>query len=504
MSATSVAELEREARRRWTLANVAVWLLGAAVVAAFPILLLSPAGPFSALALAVVVGVVLARPTAGVYLAIFFTLVGDARTAWWYPFAKNLSSRESVLYLGDQLSVSPLEIVLLATAGSWVLSMLGDHHWRFHRGTMLVPLLVFTVFVIFGLVHGYMDRGSTNVALWEARPLTYLPLVYVLVTNLFTSTRQYVIAMWVAMIAVTLQSVLALGWYRSLPPADRIGLDSLTEHSGAVHWNALIIMLLVVWLLPGSPKAARILLPVMAVPVLWAYFVAERRSAMVGLAFGVILLTVFLYQLHRKAFWFFVLTVTPIAFLYVVAFWTNQSAIGFPAQAIKSAIAPGQLEGADRTSVVYRELEAKNVWFTLRENPLLGIGFGQPFRQLYQMPDISFFAFWQYMPHHSFLWVWLKVGYGGFVSMLYIVVSTIQRGVRSVLFFRSRELQVITIVATLYIVMYLVFSYVDIAWDTRSMVFAALAIAICADMRFLVPDDTVEAPDRVARDVVAV
>jgi hypothetical protein len=491
--ATSVADLESDAQRRWLLANAAVWALGILLVVAGPVLLLSPAGPLAALTLAFVVGIVLARPTMGVYLALFFTLVGDARIAWWYPFAKNLSSRESIQFVGDGLSVNPLEIVLLATLASWLVRRIGDPDWQFRRGTLLVPLLVFSGFVVFGLVRGYLHRGSTNVALWEARPLAYLPIVYVLVTNLFTSSRQYVTAIWVAMGAVTLQSVLALGWYRSLAGGDRAGLQSLTEHAAAVHLNALIVMLILVLVLPGSPLVARVLLPLMAIPVLWAYFVAERRSAMVGLALGIIFLAVFLHRLHARAFWCFVAVVTPLTLMYLVTFWNDQGSFGFPAQAIKSVIAPGDLEGEDRTSVIYRELEARNVWYTMRSDPVLGIGFGQPVQQLYRLPDITFFAFWQYMPHHSFLWIWLKTGYGGFVTMLYLMVSAIQRGTRSALSFRSRELQIVTIVATLYLVMYLVFSYVDIAWDTRSMVFAGLAFAICADMRSVVARERREA-----------
>jgi hypothetical protein len=36
--------------------------------------------------------------------------------------------------------------------------------------------------------------------------------------------------------------------------------------------------------------------------------------------------------------------------------------------------------------------------------------------------------------------------------------------------------------ATGYLVMYLVFSYVDIAWDTRSMISVAIAMAVCSEL----------------------
>ena len=111
-----------------------------------------------------------------------------------------------------------------------------------------------------------------------------------------------------------------------------------------------------------------------------------------------------------------------------------------------------------------------------------GIGFGHAFYQIYQLPDISFFIFWRYMPHHSFLWIWLKTGFGGFVSMLYLMTRTIQHGVRSTIHLPPGTTRAICVASTLYVPMYLLYSYVDIAWDIRSMIFMAVVMAVCADL----------------------
>ena len=70
--------------------------------------------------------------------------------------------------------------------------MLGDSAWQFKRGVLWRPMCVFTAFVFLGLVYG-LGRGGhdTTVAVWEARPLLYIPILYVLITNLFTTGRQY-------------------------------------------------------------------------------------------------------------------------------------------------------------------------------------------------------------------------------------------------------------------------------------------------------------------------
>ena len=60
-------------------------------------------------------GLVIARPVAGIYLIGFFALLTDGAVSPWYPFTKNMSSHESVLFLGNALILSPLEVLLALT-----------------------------------------------------------------------------------------------------------------------------------------------------------------------------------------------------------------------------------------------------------------------------------------------------------------------------------------------------------------------------------------------------
>ncbi len=120
-------------------------------------------------------------------------MVGDTVTVPWYPFTKNLSSRESILFIADGLTINPLEIIILAHR-----AVVDPAHARrsptgsCKRGVMWKPMMVFTGFVFLGLVYG-LSRGGhdTTVAVWEIRPLLYLPILYVLITNLLTTARQY-------------------------------------------------------------------------------------------------------------------------------------------------------------------------------------------------------------------------------------------------------------------------------------------------------------------------
>ena len=109
----------------------------------------------------------------------------------WWPFTKNMSSRESILYLADGLSINPLEMLLAVTASGWLLQRLGGPDWHFCAGALFWPLVVFTGFVVVGLLHGQASGGDRRVAIFEARPLLYMASCYVLVTNLFTNRLQY-------------------------------------------------------------------------------------------------------------------------------------------------------------------------------------------------------------------------------------------------------------------------------------------------------------------------
>jgi O-Antigen ligase len=477
---TSVATQRRTDHERWLgmFATLMVFTLAVAGIA-----YVTAPRPFS-VAFAVLVLAVLAcslRPRIGVYTIVSLTLIGDIVTMSWWPFTKNLSSRESILYLTDSVSVNPLEILLVVTTVSWLLQRLVDPTWKFKRGALFVPLMVFTAFVVLGLVRGvFLGNGDTRVAIFEARPLLYLPLVYILITNLLTTRRQYKLLLLLAFSSVAIQSIFSLSYYRGLPDEEREVLESLSEHSATVHMNALFVFLLALLLLKCR-KELRWYIAFLVPPVVWAYLLSQRRAAMIALFVGVAVVAAVLFHRRRRMFWFFTPTAVVLALGYLAATWNASGALGLPATAVKTVWFPSQLGAADQGSDLYRKIEAYDLWFTIRQERVLGVGFGQKFLHPVALPDISFFEFWEYIPHNSVLWIWLKTGFLGFAAMLFLFGRAVQLGARSVLAVRSPEHAAIVISGLTYAIMFLVFAYVDIAWDVRSTIFLALAFALCAD-----------------------
>jgi hypothetical protein len=453
--------------------------------------------PFTLALLVLVLSMIaiVVRPAIGVHVVVFFTLIGDNNTSIWFPMAKNFSSRESILFLSDQIIVSPLEVLLVWTTLVWFVQLLYDQR-RIHRATLLWPVLLFGGFVVLGLMYGLARGGNTYAALWEVRPLLYVPLLYVLITNLFTCVEQYRLAFWLAMVAIGINAVIALQYRSTLSALQLENLESLIEHGAAVHIDLLFIALFAMWMFPRCGLAKRWALVALAIPAVPAYFYSQRRAAFIALLIGFAVFAIVLRARNRKAFRWFVPIGVLVVGAYTAAFWGSTADVGFGAQAIKSVIAPDQISAEDQNSNLYRIIENYDIWFTIRAEPVTGIGFGHPFYRPVALPDISFFPFFEYIPHNSMLWIWMKTGFLGFVSLLFLLACSIRTGVSSLDRVRDSEHAVLALVGLLYVVMYAVFAYVDIAWDTRGMVFFAFALACCSEISRLVGTDATSTPRR--------
>jgi len=104
------------------------------------------------------------KPRYGVYTIIFFALMSDTRISWWLPFTKNFSSQESLLYLNDSLSFSPQEIFIVLTAVVWIMQMLIRREYKIHTTGLFWPVMIFTLFVVFGLLYGIGTGGVFQIA----------------------------------------------------------------------------------------------------------------------------------------------------------------------------------------------------------------------------------------------------------------------------------------------------------------------------------------------------
>ena len=107
-------------------------------------------------------GVAVVRPVTGLYLTIFLAVLGDPGPSWWYPFTKNLSSRESVLFINDKLIFNPLELYLVALAFGFLLQWMSTRQPVFYRGKLFWPIMVFSGFLVSAWPTGWLGAVSQH------------------------------------------------------------------------------------------------------------------------------------------------------------------------------------------------------------------------------------------------------------------------------------------------------------------------------------------------------
>lgn len=432
-------------------------------------------------------------PRSALAVTVAATLVGDIVTVSWFPFTKNLSSRESILYVSDAVSFSPLELSLVAglvatgyrnIASSGRLSV-----WT----PILMPLLALLTLTFVGLVSGIARGGNVSVALVEARPVVYLPLFYILIVNVCRTRRDYASMFVAAIVGVEISVLLSINYYSNLAQDVRSELNDLNEHGAAISMNLMILMFLTALVYRRVSGRARIGLFILCVPTMFVYIIAQRRAAIVALGAALIVLAATLAWRQRATFWKVVPLATIVIVGYVGAFWNSESAAAFPAQAVKGVVAPDDASASDQSSDLYREIEKFDLSFTVRSSPVIGIGFGNPFLRPIPLPALAeSFTLQEYLPHNSLLYIWTKTGFFGFAALFVILARALAMGTSRVRSANSGNDALIAMCAVGFVVMYTVYLYVEVAWEARNVFLFALALGLCTGPLADLEDDSVD------------
>ncbi len=415
------------------------------------------------------------QPRYGVYLIVGFTLVGDWIMWPAWPFMKNFSSYESWLYFNDALIISPLESYLLVTLLSWLVQGLARRQLNLRGGPIAGPIFVFIGIV--GLMSAYgVGRGGANinVLLWETRPLTYLPLMFILAANLIRTRNHVNVLMWLLAITLWLRGISGVVFVGTMLHWDTSGVERIGNHAMSIFFDSIFIMTIGAFLFRES-RLKRLLLVLMIPPMLFSFFANQRRSSFIALGIGLLVIAIVIYIIRRRLFWRVVPAALLLSVLYLGAFWNVQGPAGFAAKSFRSVV--GLADERDSQSNGYRDIENANIMFTIRLAPQ-GLGFGQKFFIAYQLPDISFFDWWEYITHNAVLYMWMKAGPWGFIAMLCMFGTALNTGARAIVTMPSGVLKNAALTFTIYLMMHFVYTYVDMAWDTQSLIYVGMAMGV--------------------------
>jgi O-antigen ligase len=321
--------------------------------------------------------------------------------------------------------------------------------------------------------------------------MLYVPLMFVLTSNLVRTRLAVNRVVWLAMAGLAL--VALVGNWSALTSSQAINgrLEWVIEHGTAIRLNTLFVLMVAAFVYQAS-RAKRIVLPLLALLALYTYVLAQRRAAMLTMALALGLILLLLAQQNSRLFWRLAPPLALLSFVYLAAFWNSSGTLGLPARALRSALSYSSGNLQEDASTFYRLIENMNISHTLRSAPLTGVGFGHQFHIIAPMPDISYFPWWEYITHNSIVWIWMEIGVFGFLAMVFLVGASIVRGVKVVRTIPAsgaagwRDLAAIALTAVLYVVMHFTYAYVDMAWDMQSMIYLGLMLGIINSLPWII------------------
>lgn len=359
---------------------------------------------------------------------------------------------------GGGVLINVFEVLLFIILGVWLLQGLARRRLEFRRGSLWWPMMLFLLSMFVGLAHGAMG-GDFHIGLWEARFLFYLVACYVLAANTIRTYRHLSTVtglLLVANAAFAVEGAIRhLVFAKAMP--DLTG-DGVFEHVDVIFLGSLLVLTLLQNIF-GAPRWQRIVGLIASPIAVYTLLASERRAGYIAVIIALVACIAVLALAHRKAFFIIAGVVLVGSAIYFPIFWNNTSLLGQPARAVRSISQPDERDAA---SNLYRDVEKINVQAGIAINPLIGIGFGQEFPFVAPLPDLSFWMFWHYEPHHNILWVWLKTGAIGFVLFWSLMGGAIARGTYLTVKLVHPQARVFALLTVACVVTTLVFCYVDL------------------------------------------
>jgi hypothetical protein len=284
--------------------------------------------------------------------------------------------------------------------------------------------------IVFMVLVGKWRGGETSFALWQIDRVIYLPVVFLLCQAAFTQPKDYLAIGKVALAAAVTRAIMAI-WVRLTVPYTvdpDTGLSSLpyaTTHNDSMLFATGSVILVSLLLQRAGKKYTRIAL--LFGPILLGGMLANTRR-IVWVEIILVLTTLYLIsdtnavkrKLNR-----IMLLLAPVVAGYVAVGWGSQGGIFKPVQVIRSAV-----DSSADASTAWRDLENFNLVFTLRQFPLTGVGYGNPFWEMWPMPEVPY-DLEKYVPHNSILGLYCYGGFVGYAGLTALWVGGIYFTIRA-------------------------------------------------------------------------
>jgi hypothetical protein len=400
-----------------------------------------------------------------------------------YPAGELLLAHLNLTFPAQKwLAFSGLDVVLVVLAALALARWLSGS--RVDRATMpsARPMRTFAWVCLAGAGWMWawgMVRGDADVAssFWQVQRVVYLPVVFLLFERSLRGPADREALGKVVVAAACIKAALAVYLHATLvPPAPLTHLDYATIHADSMLFSGAFCI--VAALLIQGVTRRRALVAALVLPLLVAGMIANhRRVVWVELAAGLATVTALSpWTRTTRAIARAAVIAAPFVALYGAAGWGSESGIFAPVQTVRSVI-----DSKADASTEWRDLENYDIFFTLRQAPLLGTGYGHGYVEVVKLPAISqAYALYRFIPHNSILSLFAYGGVVGFFALWSMPVVGVFLAARAARYSRRSVDQATAIAACASIVVYEVHCYGDMGLGTWTSVFTvgpALAVA---------------------------
>lgn len=488
-SASPIATSDEYARAA-TIRVLAAAAVALALAVGYAIAIIATNG--AAVLLAPIVGIfvviaVVHRPVIGAYLTIGSAILFEQyEINGVYPltaqvhFFQNLSAFTPIPI---RLSLSDL-LMLLTLASMLVRQALGTRP-PLRMGPFGGAVKGFAAMCVFAIVIGLL-RGpgwDIDAALQEMRGASQMLLAYFLAVNLIRTRWQVNAVAWVLVLFVGVKGVQAILNWQSAQSVG-IDLDAVTGHEDVIFFD-VAFAILAVMLVTGVRSRLTIALLLITPVLVTAELLTERRVAFVAL--GTVLAAVGLLSLAsnpRRGLVFAAVTALSLG-AYLAVFWDDSGPLGQPARAVRGVIEPSSLSGRDTLSNHWRDIENRNIAFTVQQLPVTGVGIGQQYLFREEPPPLGppKFFYWKNFTHNAALWPWLKAGIFGAFALWFLVARVILLGSAMYARLRDVDLRWVAAVPVAIVIVWITYAGVEPAFtNSRTLIALGVLLAFTAPL----------------------
>ena len=413
------------------------------------------------------------------FLMLALECGGDLDGVWHSPLHRLAMLLHSNLNLSlpvKALRFSGFDALCALLGAACLTRALRDQHEGVRPPRALQLAALATLGTVVALIAwGALRGGDLQQVPWQTHQLAFAGLLALLFSAALRGRLDAPLIGRLVVAAALLKAALAC-WVRWALQNGKEAMPTATSHHDSLLFAvACAVLLTRLWERPARAALRDCLL---ALPLLFAGMVANNRRLVWVELFGVcaVLFLATPRTRLKRTLSTALVAALPLALLYVAVGWGRPSAIFKPVATLRSVVD----SNSDRSSAT-RDVENYNLLTTLRQNPLVGQGFGHEYLEAVQGDDIkSFFPQYRFIPHNSLLGLWAFGGLFGFFGLLCLATATAYFATRAHRFAHDHRDRVAALVCLCVVLVWTVQCWGDmgvIAWHGAILLGGAAALS---------------------------